>query len=143
MKKQLIIIALLIIVVIVGILIARKIMNDFKIEPTVSNKVINHNVNSVKNEISNTVSNETNNENANNTENTTIENTEPEKPKTELEKAIDIVKQDWGEDNNVYYAEDGKTAKGEYIICVRDKNSTNALAWYTVNIAEETFVKER
>ena len=143
MKKQLIIVSILIIVAILGILLARKIMNELKYEPTVSNNVVNKNVNSLKNNVVNNTTNEINNENTNSVENVVIDNPEPEKPKTDLEKAIDIVKEDWGEDENVYYAEDGKTANGEYIICVRDKASTAALAWYTVNVVDETFTKEQ
>ena len=143
MKKQLIIVSILIIVAIIGILLARQIMKDLKYEPTISNNVVNKNVNSVNNNVANNTTNEINNDNTNSVENVVIDNPEPEKPKTDLEKAIDIVKEDWGEDEFVYYAEDGKTASGEYIICVRDKASTAALAWYTVNIEEGTFVKER
>lgn len=67
---------------------------------------------------------------------------EEEIPKTDLEKALDIVKADWGEDETVYFAEDGKTQNGEYSICVRNKNTTKALAWYTVNIETGVFVRE-
>ena len=143
MKKQLIIVSILIIVAIIGILLARQIMKDLKYEPTISNNVVNKNVNSVNNNVANNTTNEINNDNTNSVENVVIDNPEPEKPKTDLEKAIDIVKEDWGEDESVYFAEDGKTANGEYIICVRDKASTAALAWYTVNIEEGTFIKER
>ena len=48
-------------------------------------------------------------------------------------KAITIVKQNWGEDNSVYFRCDGKTNSGRYIISVRDRNTTNALNYYEVD----------
>ena len=61
---------------------------------------------------------------------------------SDLEKAIDIVKKDWGADSTVYFAQDGQKESGEYIICVRDTETTSAKAWYTVNVQTGTFVKE-
>ena len=142
MKKQLIIVSILIIVAILGVLLARTIMKELKVEPTVSNNIVNKNVNSVKNNVVNNTTNEINNENTNSVENVVIDNPEPEKPKTDLEKAIDIVKEDWGEDDTVYFAEDGKSTNGEYIICVRDKASTAERAWYWVDVINGTFTKE-
>lgn len=136
MKKTVVYILAVIIVIIIGILLAVKVTNDFKVKPTSSNNIISNN------ETNNVIANEVNNENNNYIENYIEENTEPEKTKTDLEKAIDIVKEDFGDDSNVYYAQDGKTSNGEFIICVRDKNSTAALAWYTVNIEDGTYTRE-
>ena len=91
--------------------------------------------NNTKNEVKNELNN---NENTNTTTNEPKEET----PKTDLEKAIDIVKKDWGADNTVYFAQDGQKESGEYIICVRDTETTSAKAWYTVNVQTGTFVKE-
>ena len=105
-----------------------------------SNKLTN---NQVKNETNNNTKNEVKNE-LNNNENTNTTTNEPkeETPKTDLEKAIDIVKKDWGADSTVYFAQDGQKESGEYIICVRDTETTSAKAWYTVNVQTGTFVKE-
>lgn len=137
MKKTSIYIAAIIIVIIIGILLAVKVTKDFKVKPTTSEKVDNK----VENKENNTIKNEVN-INITDEENNIVDNPEPEKPKTDLEKAIEIVKEDWGSDSSVYYAADGKTTKGEFIICVRDKNSTAALAWYTVNLEDGTFTRE-
>ena len=64
-----------------------------------------------------------------------------EEPKTEQEKAIDIVKKDWGDTENVSITVDGVNNDGRYIISVRDKNTTEALAFYTVNVSDKTFSK--
>ena len=58
---------------------------------------------------------------------------------------IEIVKNNWGEDNSVFFDETDTTneqkAKGEYTICVREKSTTNAKAWYTVDVQNGTAKK--
>lgn len=65
--------------------------------------------------------------------NTIVENNNPE------EKAKQIVKQNWGEDDSVYYSYDGIDKSGRYIICVRAKDTTKALFWYYVDVESGTF----
>ena len=55
------------------------------------------------------------------------------------EKAKNIVKENWGEDDSVYYSYDGINSEGKYIICVRDKATTKALYWYYVDIETGAF----
>jgi len=90
---------------------------------------------------------ETNNNNVNE-ENTALNEvsseTFEEEPKTEKEKAIEIVKTDWtgsGNSQNVKFIADGMDSNGRYIIAVRDQNTTEALAFYTVNVNDKTFTK--
>ncbi len=146
MNKKILYVIGLVVVIILGILFARLLGGNEVAKPASSNEVKNGNklTNSqVKNETNNNTKNEVKNEVSNN-ENTNATTNEPkeETPKTDLEKAIDIVKKDWGADNTVYYAQDGQIESGEYVICVRDNETTSAKAWYTVNVQTGTFVKE-
>lgn len=84
------------------------------------------------------------NEEENNIANEVSSETFEEEPKTEQDKAIDIVKTDWtgnGNSQNVKFTSDGMDANGRYIISVRDKDTTEALAFYTVNVSDKTFTK--
>lgn len=140
MKKLIIYILILTIIIGLGILVGLNVEDDKRTVPTTSQKTENRAENKVENKVENSI--------ANKVENNEVEDVEDSKetgipdksgePKTKLEKAIEIVKQDWGEDNSVYFAEDGQTQEGEYIICVRDSNTTSALAWYKVNIEDGT-----
>lgn len=137
MKKTIILIIAVIVVMIVGIIIGK---NTIKSQPTSSNTVEKNPINTVENATNNNINTETNI----NVEENIIEQEEKkeEEPKTDLEKAIHIVKKDWGEDSTVYFAQDGQTNNGEYIICVREKETTRAKAWYTVNVEDETYTRE-
>ena len=116
MRKPGIFIGMIVLLIIIGILLAVKVTRDFRVKPTsskkVENKVESKNIN--KTEEQNLIENPEEN----------IENNEEEeeqKPKTDLEKAIDIVKEDWGaEDSSVYYAEDRKNfTRRFYNLCKR------------------------
>ena len=92
-----------------------------------------------QNIVENVIENATENE-------STVENVGPtetfeESPKTAKEKALDIVKKDWGESNNVEFAVDAIDENGNYIVTVRNSQTTEALAFYTVNTNDETFTK--
>ena len=134
MKKTIIMVLIAIIGMAIGIVIGVNLGKEKETTPVASENVVENKVKNreeyiEKNEIENTIENEE-------------ENVE-EEPKTDLEKAIYIVKNDWGKDDtSVYYAEDGKTKKGEYIICVREKSTTKALSWYTVDITTGTYTRE-
>lgn len=142
MKKLIIYIIVLAIIIGLGIAVGLNMEDERKTVPTstekIDNKVENNVENKVENKIDNTVEN---NVVENETDDQVIENENPDKsgkPKTDLDKAIDLVKEEWGTENGVYFAQDGKTDEGEYIICVRDSRTTNALAWYKVNIETGT-----
>lgn len=146
MKKLIIYILVLAIIIGLGITVGLNLAGDKETFPTTSEKVENNNkANKVENKVENIVEN--------NAENNEVENVIEEEqqeegpadkggePKTDLEKAIDIVKEEWGKDSSVYFAEDGKTNSGDYVICVRDNSTTKALAWYTVNVEKGIFEK--
>lgn len=95
----------------------------------------------MENEITNTIVKEevTNNEIANpGTSTETLE----ENPKTAQEKAIEIVKRDWKESTNVEFSVSGMDENGNYRITVTNSQTTEALAFYTVNVSNQTFTKK-
>ena len=150
MKKVIIYIVAIILVVILGVVLGKSIKKNTEANPTSSNNIVNMTNNIANNTNQNKTENKTNNiENKIDDETQEYQNNQEETKdgpvvdeKTDTEKAISIVKKDWGDDNSVYFAEDGRTGTGEYIVCVREKETTNALAWYTVNVETGTFEKE-
>jgi len=154
MKKLLyLILAIIIIVFVCYLCTTERIDNGNSILVNGKNQIEND----VKNQEENTeVENETieneivenvideKNENTieNKTENTTSSETFEEEPKTEEEKAKDIVIKDWGNTNNIEIGVDGMNQNGSYIVTVRDSKTTEALAFYTVNVKDGTFTKK-
>ena len=114
MRKPGIFIGMIVLLIIIGVLLAVKITRDFRVKPTESKKV--------ENKVENKSSNKAEEQNLIENPEEEIENNEEEqKPKTDLERAIDIVKEDWGiDDTSVYYAEDRKNFKRRvYNLCKR------------------------
>lgn len=101
-------------------------------ENKVKNEVIE---NKVENEIENKV------EQNNTVQNTPSTSTEvlTESPKTNEEKAIKIVKEDWDSEEGVYFSSMGIDSQGRYIVTVNDSNTTGTLAWYAVNVVTGEF----
>lgn len=55
------------------------------------------------------------------------------------DKALRLVKKEWGEDDTVYYTIDNQT-NNTYNVSVRSKATTATLAEYEVNVKEETVI---
>ena len=73
-----------------------------------------------------------------------VTKTEIEKEKSNKEKAMEIVKKDWGEDDNVYFSSDDLASTNEeYVIHVRESKTTWEICTYTVNVKKGTFTKEQ
>ena len=53
---------------------------------------------------------------------------------TNQEKAIELVKQYWGEDSTVYFTNEGVNSNGEYTVAVRQKTSTAVKDYFKVNL---------
>ena len=120
------------------------------------NKIKNTSTNSIS-EANNTTANITtteNNETKETTENNTTDNTttnnnlnsntEEVSVNNPEEKAIQIAKKDWGEDDSVYFSYDGiDGGTGNYIIGVRDRENTYIKCWYYVNVKLGTFTVKR
>ena len=65
-----------------------------------------------------------------------------EEPETEEEKAALIVKKDYGTNSNIKFSVEGMDANGRHVVVVRDINTTEALAFYFVNVSDGTFAKK-
>ena len=105
---------------------------------------VNETSNVQKNTVENTVTDTNKTENTVDNNSTTETNTETfeNTPQTEEEKAISIVKKDWGaNDVSVKMSVEGINDDGTYIISVRDSSTTEAKAFYKVNVKNGTFDK--
>lgn len=139
-KKRIIVFILVIAVVGVAIFLSIKIL-DKPVTPS------NNNITNTANEIiTNIVSN-------NIIENTaldinTIENqiqiTTNIGPDTTSgkDKAIKLVKDDWGEDTSVYFYVDEVNEDGKYMVSVRDNATTSVVVWYMVDVNNNTAVMQ-
>lgn len=65
-----------------------------------------------------------------------------EEPKTAEEKAIAIAKKDYGNEQGVKFGIEGIDENGRYIVTVRNSDTTEALAFYFVNVTNSTFTKK-
>lgn len=54
--------------------------------------------------------------------------------KTKLDEAITLVKDAWGEDDTVYFTNEGLNSEGLYIVAARDKTSTAVKNYFKVNL---------
>jgi len=108
----------------------------------VQNNIIENNINQtqenevVQNTVVESVTSTENNQQVSKEE---IDNESIKKEEDNKQKAINIVKENWGEDEKVYFSFDSIDNNGKYIVSVRDRASTEALYWYTVDIEKETF----
>ncbi len=84
------------------------------------------------------------------TENEDEETSNEEKEKTETptgsvtsreEKAIELTKKEWGSEDGVYFVNESINAQGKYIVSVRDKSTTGALAYYIVDVDTQLVTK--
>ena len=138
MKKSGFIILVIIGIIALGIVLGlmgepEDVKNNMQNKNTMTNT---QNVDNGKNVQNNEVNAEAvNEENTQNTEEV------KEEPKTEEEKVIELVKLDYGSADNVNIIVDEKVSEGVYRVSVRDKDTTKALAYYTVNVMDKTFSK--
>lgn len=142
--KKIICVVIAIILIVSGCLVAKKIIDNKKtIETSTKNNNVSENntINKIENEIKNEVANNAVQNNVDPNGQEENNQTEPEEKdvnKTEEkkaeEKAIEIAKKDWGSDNSVYFSYEYKDNKGRYIISVREKTTTKATYWYTVDV---------
>ena len=140
-KKLVIIISVIFLIIVVAVVCVKlKIDRNIEVSST-ENQAINDMANSVEEnkienetkenvEIENKVENtEKENVSTENTSNTQIKEQEPD------DKAVSLVKKKWGEkDSSVYYYIEEQISDDEYIISVRDQDTTQELASYQVNI---------
>lgn len=70
------------------------------------------------------------------------ENKTPENETNNEDKAIQIVKQDYKQSQTVEFSVEGTDAEGNTIVVIRDPETTAALAFYFVNVSNNTFTKK-
>lgn len=168
--KMIVILILLIILIIVTVILTNKLISIMtskepddvivKIDNTIENH-LNNNVheNNTANTIEgNTINNTVENNNISNENNSTanqnvVNNTAPtikeqevdketiEKEENSQEKAINIAKNDWGEDSTVYFSYE-RIDNGKYIVYVRNNETTRVLRIYTIDISNGTFTMQ-
>lgn len=92
-------------------------------------------------EESNVVSNETSDKTEK--KNTTVQNNTQSQPATagitdKKQKAIELVKKEWGADDTVDYVFDYVNENGEYVIAVKDRATATVRYYFRVNLETET-----
>lgn len=156
-NKKVVIISTIIAILIVGVIVGIKIKKLDNVQEIISeekpkntvvqnnvieNTVINNNVisNETKNEVENTITNTNTTKTENSVKNTSVSNSEvkTDEKLTGEEKAKQLAKDKWGKtDDNVYYYVEDKLSENEYIVSVRDSDTTVSLMDYKVNIKTE------
>lgn len=58
------------------------------------------------------------------------------------QKAIELVKKQWGDTNGVYFSNMSIDSQGRYIVSVNDKRSTKTLAFFVVDVEKGTVTKQ-
>lgn len=162
-SKIVIIIAVIIILILLAIILTVKLLdirNNKEDTPTINanniiedetgNNVVNESIqnNIIDNNVNEIVENNTtenvieqNNAlgNSQQISKEEIDNETMKKEEDNKAKAINIVKENWGEDSKVYFSFDSIDSNGKYIVSVRNKTTTEALAWYVVDLKNGTF----
>ena len=136
MVKKILYVVIIVVLIIAGIFVAKKITEKNDTKQTVANTLENTNKTNEENKLegNNTVVEELEKNEVE--ENNVAEGKDENAPE---EQAKQIVKDNWGEDDTVYFSYDGRDENGKYIICVREKASTKALYWYYVDVETGTF----
>lgn len=128
--KKIIFLIIIAILIFAGIYVAKKISGNNKTVKTGTNTIVKENKTNEENKVA---------ENMVEAEENKVEESNVPNTENKEEQAKEIVKNNWGEDDSVYYSYDGIDKDGRYIICVRDKATTKALFWYYVDLESGTF----
>lgn len=109
--------------------IEENVINNTVENNNVENNAVNENNNSINQNVVNNTSTGKEQE---------VDKETIEKEESSKEKAINIAKNDWGEDSNVYFSYEGIADK-KYIVYVRDNATTRVLRIYTIDVSSGTF----
>lgn len=150
-KKTKVVLVILIIALIIVIAIAVVAsINPFKDKDTKAEALNDMQINGILNNTENNIENTEQENNISNKEKNNVEvteNQEQDKPSksdnannSNEEKAIELVKEEWGEDSSVYFDLAGVTSDGKYRVSVN--KDTKVLAWYIVDIENETVTQK-
>ena len=135
--KKIIYIGIIIILIFAGSYAAKQMSEEKETTQTGAN-VVNNLAGNITN---NNEKNETVENNITESEVNEIENNIQDETTTTLnpeEEAKQIVKDNWGEDDSVYFSYDG-VKDGKHVVCVRDVATTKALYRYYVNVETGAF----
>ena len=146
-KKTKIGIIVVVVILVIAIIAAVVIFtNPFEQQNNEDREALNEQENSIINNTveNNEVVNEEENITVNEEENNSIEEPEEntgrdsgyEANTSDEEKAIELVKEEWGEDDTVVFDLSGVTADGKYRVSVN--RDTKVLAWYIVDVEAGT-----
>lgn len=138
MGKKILYILIIIALIVAGIFVAKQMSEEKEVTQTGANTIKNTTGNTITN---NTEKNEMVENNTIEPEVNKIENNNIETGTTELspkEQAIQIVKENWGEDETVYFSYDG-IKDGKHVVCVRESSTTKELYRYYVDIETGSF----
>lgn len=156
MKKILWGILAIVAMILAGYMVAKYIKtvetNGNNINANEVNNVMNSAMNEIKNEFKNIAQgNEIINEIDNITENVIINEKDENDEEMQItetngaqtgeddrQKAINMAKQEWGEDSNVSFKIDEQTEDGKFVVSVVDKNTTKVIFWYNVDVKNNT-----
>ena len=135
--KKIVFCIVIIVLIFLGVYCAKRIIKNNNTVVETGAKTTNKGNNTI---IENLVNEKELDEQKKNTENNEEKDKEENKTNAESpkEKAIRIVKENWGEDDTVYFFCENEE-NGKYPVAVRDKNTTKALYWYYVDIETGTF----
>lgn len=157
-KKNIILICIIGVLIVLGIIVAiiiskknHKTVETFNNNITTNENIENTNVentntenalNENKNNIveKNVTTSNNTKKDENNSEEANID--EIERQKTNEEKAIEIAKNDWGEDSSVDFVNENKRNDGKYQVAVRKKDTRNAVGYYYIDVTNKSFEKE-
>ena len=156
-NKFIVLITLAIILIIIIVILIVKLKNlskenentIFKSENIIKNEIIENNIQNNTVAENNLVVENNMIEQINNKEDTNqnfsitdplqeIDKKTIEKSKSDIEKALEIVKKDWGEDNTVYFYYE---YNGKHTVFVKDYQTTHVICEYRVNVDNGTFEK--
>lgn len=144
-ETKIVIILVIILAVVCGVIFFNKQEN--KSQVTNSNTVLNETAQNVTEEILNKVENtntfEENNDkkedNTNTIENNSSNTNSSEKTsENDSDRAIEMVKNEWGKDDNVTFKIDEQTEDGKYVVCVMETSTTRVIMWYNVDVKNNT-----
>lgn len=107
--------------------VVNQVLNEIKDE--VQNPVEE---NVIQNKIDNTIENSTTNDTNN------VETNGAQTGEEDRQKAIDMAKKEWGEDDSVSFKIDEQTEDGKFVVSVVDKNTTKVIFWYAVDVKNNT-----
>lgn len=105
------------------------IENNIRMENAITNVITESTENLIENSITSNETSIIKNEVIDDVNGTTNYSSE-----TSKQKAIDLVKKDWGKDDSVYFYLDEEMGNGKYVVSVRNKTTTSVVVWYNVDL---------